>query len=100
MSACPECGQLLGPEAARCKNCGHDVHARPMPPERRDDRDATSDAEELLAAVIATGAGASRRSPDNPEPAPSSTADDEGPAGEIGDVVPEPDRRPFWRWRR
>ena len=67
MSKCPECAQILAPDAVRCPRCGNDLHARRLPPERRSDRDEQADADELLAAAIAT----EWRRPEPSTPAPS-----------------------------
>ena len=108
MSTCPECAQILGADATRCPSCGHDLHRRPMPPERRIDRDEEHDADELLAAAIATE-GTSKPPPpwtagadDGATTAPPAIAAAR-PVDEIGDVVPGDagrEKRPFWRRRR
>jgi hypothetical protein len=102
MARCTECAQLLAPEATKCPSCGHDLHPRPLPPERRTERDEEQDADELLAAAIATEgtstpppawAGSDDERPPTPVAPPPRPAPDE----EIRDVVPEPEKKSFWR---
>jgi len=104
MPTCPECAQLVPADVARCPRCGHDLHARPLPPERRSDRDPEQDADELLAAVIATDAAPHPPAPWNeprrvPMPAPARAAV-VAPQDELRDVVPVVEKKPFWRRRR
>lgn len=102
MSRCPECAQLLAPEATKCPSCGHDLHPRPLPFEVRSERDEEQDADELLAAAIATEgtgapppawAGSDKARPPAPVPAPGAPRQEE----EVGDVVPEPEKKSFWK---
>ncbi|HVM10265.1 MAG TPA: hypothetical protein VM345_17515 [Acidimicrobiales bacterium] len=98
MSACPECAQLLSPEAASCPACGHDLRVRrqPRPPL---DRDEEQDNNELLAAAIADAASMPRQRPGIGSPAagvPSATIAEE----DVGDLVPARSRLRFWRRNR
>ena len=105
MPTCPQCAQLLPPEATRCPACGGDLHTRKLPPEPLD-RDEVQDDDELLAAAIATG-GAGKPPPWVP---PLPDVEDDyaprvAPPGGVGprpehseeDVVPTPRKRRFWQ---
>ncbi|HEX7165762.1 MAG TPA: zinc ribbon domain-containing protein [Acidimicrobiales bacterium] len=93
MTKCPECAQLLAPEARACPACGHDLRARPLA-DARDDRDEEQDNDELLAAVVQEGA---HRPPppwvpsleDRMKPKPNTNPE--------VDVVPAPRRVSWWR---
>lgn len=52
MSTCPQCAQILAPEARACPACGHDLHVRRLA-EPMAEHDPEAGTDELLAAAIA-----------------------------------------------